>query len=108
MKIKKILVIAVLLTATYALTAQAYKLGDRGQAPWHGSMYPAEIQKINGDQCFIHWYQESGTYDEWMPCNQFVPGSAGGTGGSFKEGSPVSVEWKGSWWPAHVIGIKPG
>jgi hypothetical protein len=27
---------------------------------------------------------------------------------SFKVGDPVMVEWKGSWWPAKVIGIRKG
>jgi len=109
MKSLKVIMGALSLMILLSEPAFAYKIGERGQAPWHGSQYPAEIQKINGDQCFIHWYKENGTYDEWMACSLFKADAAPtAPGTTFAEGEAVSVEWKGSWWPAHVIAAKPG
>jgi len=31
-----------------------------------------------------------------------------GTGLKFKKGDAVMVEWKGSWWPAKIIGVQEG
>lgn len=107
-KFTRMFVVFVALFALPAL-AHAYKVGDRGKAPWGGKMYPAEITKINGNQCFIHWYQESGTFDEWKACTDFIPdgGAAPAAPASaYSEGDAVMVEWKGSWWPARVLKAK--
>ena len=83
--------------ATFAsLPAMAVQVGDRGKAPWSADnhFYPVEIAAVRGAQCKMHWLipWQHGAYDEWGPCAGFVHESG------------VQVNWKGSWYPANVIG----
>jgi hypothetical protein len=91
-------------TAGYA----ACKAGDKAQVLWKGTWYPATVKKAKGDQCFIHYTGYGNNWDEWVgPDRIKLRGETAQAAAPSKldlsVGDPVDVNWKGSWYPAHVI-----
>ncbi len=84
-------------------------VGEKTKVEWKGSWYPATVLKVNGDQCFIHYDGYGDSWDEWVGPSRIKATSLGGaTQGalrSWKEGDPLSVKWKGTWYPAHVLKV---
>lgn len=93
------------------LSASACAPGDKAQVLWKGSWYPATVLQSRGNKCYIHYDGYNSSWDEWVgPSRIRVSGGAPGVskilnvGGSlYNVGDAVSVKWKGSWWPAHVV-----
>lgn len=112
---KNVLSIAILALAVglYAAPALACDPGDKAQVLWKGSWYPATALKAKGSECYIHYDGYGSNWDEWVgPDRIRITSSGGGSApaaaSSFGEGAAVSVKWKGSWYPAHVIGVLGG
>ncbi len=111
MKRIMILAIAVLALVAWAGLAQAATcaVGDRAQVEWKGSWYSAKVLKVKDDQCFIHYDGYGKKWDEWVGPNRIKitqaagPGAAAQPGAIYSIGDPVQVQWKGSWYPAHVL-----
>ncbi len=87
--------------------ARACSVGDSAQVEWKGAWYPATVTKVNGDQCFIHYKGYGSNWDEWVGPNRIkITGASAPAASSHSDGDPVQVLWKGTWYPAHVIGVK--
>lgn len=86
-------------------------VGDKAQVEWKGSMYPATVLKVNEDQtrCFIHYEGYASSWDEWVGKDRIqISSSAAASGGGFKVGDAVEVNWKGAWYKASVMAVKGG
>jgi hypothetical protein len=88
-------------------------IGDKASVEWKGSWYPAKVLQGGETQCFIHYTGYDSSWDEWVgPSRIRITSSSGksaapaATDRSWKNGDSVQVLWNGSWYPAHVIGIK--
>lgn len=114
---KKIILIAALAVVSSVLApfialqdASACSAGDKAQVEWKGSWYPATVLKVNGDQCFIHYKGYGSNWDEWVgPGRIKLAGAsapAAAPAAAHSDGDSVQVLWKGTWYPAHVIGVK--
>ncbi len=110
----KALVIGIVgfISATAAYAQPVCSVGDRAKVEWKGSWYPAEVIKVNEDQtrCFIHYDGYASSWDEWVGDEriQISGASAPASGGAFKVGDAVEVNWKGSWYKASVLAVKGG
>lgn len=87
--------------------------GDKAQVLWKGTWYPATAIKSNGAQCYIHYDGYGSNWDEWVGADRIKVTSSSGAApaavtASFKEGDPVSVLWKGTWYPASVLKVLGG
>jgi hypothetical protein len=97
-----------------ASASAACKAGQKVEVQWKGSWYPATVQKVKGEQCFIHYDGYGKSWDEWVGPDRIKAGSAPAVaaaepaGQKFANGDAVQVNWKGKWWPAHVIASKKG
>ncbi len=83
--------------------------GERADVLWRGTWYPAVVKRARGDSCYIHYNGYNNSWDEWVGPDRIRIGDMPresvvvGVPGAFAIGSPVSVKWHGSWWPAHVM-----
>src|SRR5262245_20501356 len=106
---KKILGLAVLAAASVwgPTDAGACAAGDSAQVLWKGTWYPAAVLKAKGTECFIHYNGYGANWDEWVGPDRIRITSSGASAPAavtnFSGGDPVSVFWKGSWYPAHVL-----
>jgi hypothetical protein len=114
---KKILAAALLAVAALvsnASDANACAAGDKAQVLWKGTWYPAAVLKAKGTECYIHYDGYGSNWDEWVgPDRIKVTASGGGAPAAvdtagFSSGDPVSVLWKGTWYPAHVLTVLGG
>jgi hypothetical protein len=117
---KKLIVAALLAVAAFAGSvsdARACAAGDKAQVLWKGTWYPATVLKAKGAECYIHYDGYGSNWDEWVGpdrINIAGSGSGGGSGSatpvasSFSSGDPVSVLWKGTWYPAKVLTVLGG
>lgn len=90
----------------------ACKVGEKADVLWKGTWYPATVKKAKGDQCFIHYTGYGNDWDEWVGPDRIKIAdqkeTASATKGSYSTGDPVDVNWKGSWYPAHVTSVGKG
>ena len=90
----------------------ACKVGEKLQVNWKGSWYPAKVQKVKGDECFIHYDGYGKSWDEWVGPDRIKMAAgkepSATDSSEYKKGDAVQVNWKGKWWPAHVIAVKNG
>jgi len=85
--------------------------GDKAQVLWKGTWYPASVLKANDNKCYIHYDGYGSNWDEWVgpgriKVNGASASAAAPASGGFGNGDSVQVLWKGTWYPAHVIGVK--
>jgi len=90
--------------------ARACGAGDTAQVLWKGTWYPATVLKAKGTECFIHYSGYGSNWDEWVgPDRIKVAGASAPVAASaFGNGDAANVLWKGTWYPAHVIGVLGG
>ena len=84
--------------------------GDKADVKWKGRWYPATVITGKGNDCYIHYDGYDNSWDEWVgPARIRLTNAAPlVVGGSpYSIGEAVSVKWKGSWWPAHVLKAEP-
>jgi RNA binding chromodomain-containing protein/agenet domain-containing protein len=112
---RKILLTLALALAAVSLglsDARACGAGDKAQVLWKGTWYPATVLKAKGAECFIHYDGYGSNWDEWVGPDRIKVTSSGASApaaaASFSEGDPVSVLWKGTWYPAHVLKVLGG
>ena len=90
-----------------AADARACAVGDGAQVLWKGAWYPAHVLKAKDAECFIHYDGYDNSWDEWVGPDRIKVTSSGAPAptavAAFGEGNPVSVLWKGTWYPAHVL-----
>ena len=90
----------------------ACKVGDKSEVLWKGTWYPATVKKVKGSECYIHYTGYGNDWDEWVgPDRIKIAGettAAAMPKSNFTVGDPVSVNWKGSWYPARVIATGKG
>lgn len=86
----------------------ACKVGDKADVLWKGKWYPATVKKVKGSECFIHYTGYSKSWDEWVgPGRIRIKGQhVDVRNPTFEVGDAVEVNWKGSWYPAHVISVR--
>lgn len=93
------------------------RMGDDAVVLWSGKWYPATVIAVNnaGTQCRIHYKGYGENWDEWVgPDRIRVAGGPGALqlGGpgypAYQVGQAVKVQWKGSWYNAHILAIKSG
>lgn len=92
--------------------ARACAAGDKAQVLWKGTWYPATVRKAKGTECYIHYDGYGNSWDEWVGPDRIKVTASGApaaaaeapaAAASFGEGEAVSVLWKGTWYPAHVL-----
>lgn len=83
------------------------KVGDKADVLWKGKWYPATVKQVKGSECFIHYDGYGKSWDEWVGPNRIRIKGERPVAKNFKfgVGDPVEVNWKGSWYPAHVISV---
>jgi hypothetical protein len=98
----------------YASSASAATcaVGDKAHVLWKGTWYPASVLKAKGTECFIHYDGYGSNWDEWVGPDRIRVTSSGAPtptmASAFGEGDAVSVLWKGTWYPAHVLKVQGG
>lgn len=80
----------------------ACKVGDAASVEWKGKWYPAKVTKVDGEKCCIHYDGYGNEWDECVGPERIKVKGAN----PYPAGTPVSVEWKGSWYPAKVLEAK--
>jgi hypothetical protein len=94
------------LTAGVSL-AQCFQVGDPATVEWSGSWYPAKVQKVDGTKFFIRYDGYGSEWDEWVSGAR-IKQVTGYNYSCWGVGDVVSVEWKGSWYPAKILKAEGG
>ncbi len=111
MKSRQTVIAGLLFVVIMVFSLGAYaacNVGDKAQVLWKGSWYPAQVLKVNGDQCFIHYDNYGSNWDEWVgPDRIKIAGGAAPSPAApaLSVGDPLQVNWKGAWYPARVIAV---
>jgi hypothetical protein len=84
-----------------------WKAGDAGVVEWHGSWWKAHVLSVVPDgRAVVHYDGWGAEWDEVVQpsrAQRYAPASA-----AARAGDPLLVEWQGSWWKAHVLGVERG
>ncbi|MBI2392223.1 MAG: hypothetical protein HYV09_21730 [Deltaproteobacteria bacterium] len=88
-----------------APAANGFAVGQRVQVEWKGSWWPAVVVQSQPGLWFIHYEGYDNSWDEWVGPARIRVMPAPGVRAV---GAPVSVEWKGSWYPATILSIENG
>lgn len=107
---RKVLVVAMVLAgfalASFSVMADASaklcSVGDKAQVLWKSKWYPAKVLKAEENRCFIHYDGYAASWDEWVGADRIKSAASN----PYPVGTAVSVNWKGSWYPAKVIAAK--
>lgn len=83
----------------------SYAVGQRVQVEWKGSWWPAVVVQAQPGAWYIHYDNYDNSWDEWVGPDRIRAMPAPGVRAV---GAPVSVEWKGSWYPAKILRIENG
>ncbi|MGZ3452381.1 MAG: hypothetical protein ACXVEF_22420 [Polyangiales bacterium] len=87
------------------VASKAHAVGDPLYVEWHGSWWKAKtVFTLPDDRMVVTYDGWADDYDEVVKRSRvrtFVTGPA-----SYQNGEAVFVEWKGSWWAAHVTAVK--
>lgn len=110
---KKMMIVLLIAGFVMGIASSVYaecKVGDKAQVLWKGTWYPATVKKVKGNECFIHYDGYNKSWDEWVgPDRIRIKGQEPVARNlKFEVGDPVEVNWKGSWYPAHVISAGRG
>jgi hypothetical protein len=87
------------------VAGKPHAVGDPLFVEWHGSWWKAKtVFTLPDDRLVITYDGWSDDYDEVVKRSRVRTFVAGPT--SYGAGEAVFVEWKGSWWTAHVTAAK--
>lgn len=85
--------------------------GDKVEANWKGTWYPATVLYPQGSKCCIHYdaYASNWGY-ECVKASRIRGGQPSYSGKvyGFGKGDAVEVNWKGQWYPARVLKVGNG
>jgi uncharacterized protein with FMN-binding domain len=101
-----------LVTLCFVLATGAFaevKKGDSVEVEWKGSFYPAKILEVKDGKYKIHYDGYADSWDEWVTTARIKGAApAARSGGAYKAGDALEVEWKGKWYPAKILEVKDG
>ncbi|MBT3181609.1 MAG: RNA-binding protein [Deltaproteobacteria bacterium] len=87
--------------------AKECSVGDRAEVLWKSKWYAAQVKKVEGARCYIHYDGYADSWDEWVGSKRIRGCTIGksDSSGLYSVGTAVQVRWKKKWWPAHVIAV---
>ena len=80
-----------------------YPVGSKLKVFSEGSMWPAEVTKIDGDFHFVTYPGWPSFWDEWVLSDRIQEEATSPS--KHAKGDKVQVEWQGKYWPATVLDV---
>jgi hypothetical protein len=78
-----------------------YAAGAAVEVYWGGKVWPAKVERADGDFHFISYPGWPAYWNEWVTSRRIVDATS--KAGVIPQAAAVMVEWRGDWYPAQVL-----